>query len=154
MSSLKSGTQKGYISHLYRLLKECREWVEGKSALAEEVKHPVILPKYRHVSKLILRHVREKKQGREEGRNHMVSPPRRHYWTPHANSASRKIIKECVICERKRRQPGERKMPADRISVDHPPFLYVGMDHFGPIESKRGRRTVKRYGVRCRCSTC
>lgn len=38
-------------------------------------------------------------------------------------------------------------VPIDRISTDLPPFTYVGTDYFGPIEVKRGRTIVKRYGV-------
>lgn len=52
---------------------------------------------------------------------------------------------------------GEQKMsdlPIDRISADLPPFTYVGVDYFGPIEVKRGRSVVKRYGVLFTCLTC
>lgn len=44
-------------------------------------------------------------------------------------------------------------LPADRIIVDLPPFTDVGMDYFGPMEVKQGRRTVKRYGVIFTCLT-
>nr|XP_024656059.1 uncharacterized protein LOC112431629 [Maylandia zebra] len=45
-------------------------------------------------------------------------------------------------------------LPIDRISADLPPFTYVGVDYFGPIEVKRGRSLVKRYGVLFTCLTC
>ena len=44
----------------------------------------------------------------------------------------------------------EQKMadfPADRVTSEAPPFLKVGMDFFGPLQVKRGRSIVKRYGV-------
>lgn len=103
ISALKGGIQKRY-SHLYKLDPEIVGVLRvggrlSKSALPEEVKHPVILLKSSHVSKLILRHVHEKIGHRV--RNHMPLTLCRHYWIPHANSASRKLIKECVICQRK-----------------------------------------------------
>lgn len=127
----------------------------SKSALPEEMKHPAILPKESHVSQLILQHIHEKVGHR--GRNHMLSTLRRRYWIPHANAAARKVIRECMVCQKQRQKPGEQKMsdlPMDRISADLPPFTHVGVDYFGPIEVKRGRSFVKRYGVLFTCLTC
>ncbi|XP_030214395.1 uncharacterized protein LOC115545409 isoform X1 [Gadus morhua] len=127
----------------------------SRSALPVETKHPAILPKESHVSKLILQHVHNKVGHR--GRNHMLSTLRRKYWIPHANAAARKIISECVICLKQRQRPGEQKMsdlPVDRVTADAPPFTHVGLDYFGPIEVKKGRSLVKRYGALFTCLTC
>ena len=38
------------------------------------------------------------------------------------------------------------KLPEDRITPHKPPFTYVRVDFFGPIEVKQRRSRVKRYG--------
>ncbi len=45
-------------------------------------------------------------------------------------------------------------LPQERTQPDLPPFTNVGMDYFGPIETKRGRNFVKRYGVLFTCLSC
>ena len=42
-------------------------------------------------------------------------------------------------------------LPIDRITPDEAPFNRTGVDYFGPIEVKRGRVTVKRYGAIFTC---
>ena len=124
----------------------------SRAAMPEDAKHPAILPKDHHVSKLILEKIHQ--QVGHCGRNHMLSLLRQKYWIPCANSLSRKIISECVVCRRLNQSVGEQKMadlPRQRITPDLPPFSHVGVDYFGPIEVRRARATVKRYGVIFTC---
>lgn len=125
----------------------------SKMAMPIEIKHPMILPKS-HVSKLILSHIHI--QVGHSGRAHMLSRLHQRYWLSGANSSARKIIKNCVFCRRQQATAGEQKMadlPLDRITPDLPPFSHVGVDYFGPIEVKRGRVHVKRWGVIFTCLT-
>lgn len=57
----------------------------SRSALPEELKHPVRLSKGHHVSSLIMQYVHQ--QLGHVGRNHMLSTVRRIYWIINANSA-------------------------------------------------------------------
>lgn len=41
--------------------------------------------------------------------------------------------------------------PLSQITPDLPPFTYTGLDYFCPIEVKRGRGRVKRYGALFTC---
>ena len=153
-----SGVKK--TSNLYRLDPVFKDGVLrvggrlSRAAMPEESKFPVILPRHAHVSTLILRHTHNKTG--HGGRNHILSELRKKYWIIKANSAARKIIGECVVCRRQRARIGEQKMadlPQERLEPDLPPFSNVGVDYFGPIEIKRGRTILKRYGVLFTCMT-
>lgn len=124
----------------------------SKSALPQEVKHPVILSKELHISQLILRHIHHKLG--HAGRNHMLHQLRQKYWIINANSAARKTISQCIVCRRYRGKLGEQKMsdlPEERVVPDKAPFTNVGVDYFGPLDVKRGRSVLKRYGVIFTC---
>ena len=126
----------------------------SKAALPEDTKHPVILPKESNVTNLILNNIHLKTG--HSGRNHMLAIAQKKYWIVKANSAARSIINKCVVCKRNRAKAGEQKManlPESRLKPGEPPFTRVGIDYFSPIEVKRGRSIVKRYGVLFTCFT-
>lgn len=123
-----------------------------RSAMPEQVKHPIILHKGHPISSLILRYIHERTG--HSGRNHVLSELRKRYWITSANSAVRSIINKCVVCRRVAGRTKIQKMadlPQERLMPDLPPFTNVGMDYFGPIETKRARSLVKRYGVIFTC---
>lgn len=125
-----------------------------KAAMPETSKHPIIMPKDLHATNLLLQDIHEKTG--HSGRNFMISRLRQQYWIPSANAAVRKILFCCVTCKKNHAKAQEQKMadlPMDRLLPDKPPFTNVGMDNFGPIEVKKGRTIVKRYGVLFTCLT-
>ena len=84
----------------------------------------------------------------------MLALPRRRSWIIQANSAVRKLLSRCVSCRKWEAPVLEQKMadlPKDRLTPDHPPFTFVGVDYFGPFQVRRGRSLVKRYGVVFTC---
>ncbi|KAL2092789.1 hypothetical protein ACEWY4_012587 [Coilia grayii] len=157
LSRLKNAASGDGLSHkstIYRLDPVLEDGVLrvggrlSRAAMPEEAKRPMILPKDLHVSTLILRHIHE--QFGHAGRNHVLSQLRKRFWIVNANSAAHKIMSKCVVCRRVRGNKGEQKMadlPKERLTADLPPFSNVGVDYFGPFETKRGRSLVKRYGV-------
>ena len=63
------------------------------------------------------------------------------------------VINQYVTCKRYFAKPKEQKMadlPVERITPS-PPFLYTGVDCFGPCLTKRGRTEVKRWGCVFTC---
>lgn len=124
----------------------------SKGAMPSEEKHPLILSKEQHISKLLLRNMHQLLG--HSGRNHTLSTLRRKYWITNANAAVRKIISQCSYCRRLNGRAMEQKMadlPKERIVPDLPPFTNVGVDYFGPVGIKRGRATFKRYEVLFTC---
>lgn len=124
----------------------------SKLAMPEETKHPAILPKDNHLSKILLHHTHTSMA--HCGRNQLIAKLRTKYWILRVNSAARKITRDCVLCRRWHGTAMTQKMsdlPLHRITPDLPPFTHTGLDYFGPIEVKRGRSKVKRYGALFTC---
>lgn len=160
IKALQRGKQVSRNSQLFKLdpiLQDGTLRVGGrlnKSAMPEKAKHPAILSKHSRVATLILRDIHQRTG--HCGRSYVLAQLRCKYWIPQANSAIRKLINKCAVCRRMSGRVGEQKManlPEDRLLPDKPPFTNTGVDYFGPFEVKRGRSTVKRYGVLFTCLT-
>ena len=122
-----------------------------QSALEFDAKHQILLPQKTPLSPLIIRDIHNCIG--HQGKNAILAELRQKYWIPHAGQIIKHIISKCVSCRRYRARTEEQKMadlPEDRI-VPGNPFSDAGVDYFGPFEIKRGRTTVKRYGVIFSC---
>ncbi|XP_069133232.1 uncharacterized protein [Argopecten irradians] len=116
------------------------------------VKHPIILPRKSHVTKLVIRHYHERVE--HQGRGITTGEIRANgFWIVGCSSAVSSYISKCVTCLKLRGiTQGQRMadLPADRLSPE-PPFTYSGVDFFGPFYIKEGRKELKRYGVIFTC---
>lgn len=123
-----------------------------KSSLSLEVKHPLILPKEGHITKLILTHCHEKIC--HQGRNQTLTELRANgFWVIGGSKSVAKLIHRCVKCRRLRRPAEEQRMaelPKERVEVSAP-FTYCGIDCFGPFITKKARKEQKRYGLIFTC---
>ncbi|XP_055711452.1 uncharacterized protein LOC129806705 [Phlebotomus papatasi] len=116
------------------------------------VKCPIILPPKHVGTKLIISdfHVRNHHQGREQ----VVNNVRERFYIPRVRVAVKRAWHECQICKNKRAQPLIPEMavlPSARVNDSVYPFVKSGMDYFGPLEVKVGRRVEKRWGVIFTC---
>lgn len=126
-----------------------------RAALHPSIKHPVILPRDSHVSKLLIQHYHQRVQ--HQGRGLTLNEMRSNgIWVLGGSQAVSSYIYKCVKCRKFRRCPEEQRMadlPRERME-SAPPFTYTGMDCFGPFYVKEGRKELKRYGLlfTCLCS--
>ena len=119
-----------------------------------ERKHPIILPYKHRVTDLIVRQYREALG--HMGQECVLSSLRETFWIIKGRSAVRRVLRRCVDCQRRNARPGEQFMadlPEDRLIPEKPPFSFVGVDYFGPLEVKQGRSRVKRNRFLFTCLT-
>lgn len=126
-----------------------------QATLHPHIKHPAILPKISHISALLIKHFHEKvhHQGRGMTMNELRA---NRWWILGCSDAILSHIFKCVKCRKYRRNIEEQKMSdllEDRMETTLP-FTYTGIDCFGPIYIKEGRKDLKRYGLllTCLCS--
>ncbi|KAK7880770.1 hypothetical protein WMY93_032583 [Mugilogobius chulae] len=81
---------------------------------------------------------------------------RRKYWILRGREAVKKHQHNCVECRKWRGTPQVPKMadlPPSRLRLFKPAFYSTGVDCFGPMLVKVGRRTEKRWGILYKCLT-
>ena len=125
-----------------------------RAPVDDEMKHPVILPHKHHVTDLIIKEYHEKVG--HMGQESVLASLRSKYWVVKGRSAVRRVLSKCLDCQKKKVKPAEQFMadlPKERVTPNDPPFTYVGVDYFGPMEVKQGRSRVKRYGCLFTCLT-
>ena len=123
-----------------------------RSNLNTEYVHPILLSGEGIVTNLLVKWYHQ--SFGHGGRGYTLNKIRSSgYWIVKTNSVVRSFIARCVRCRYLRGKVGEQKMadlPADRVSTE-PPFMYVGLDMFGPLMVKNYRKEMKRYGIIFTC---
>ena len=118
-------------------------------------RHPVVLPRTGHVTRLIVDHCH--KRTHHAGRGMTIADIRsRGYWIIGARGAVSRHILKCVTCKKIRGTPQEQKMadlPEDRLNQAEP-FTYSAVDLFGSFLVKERRSQLKRWGVMFTCMAC
>lgn len=116
------------------------------AAVAEEVKHPILLPAAHPVTTLIITHHHEKLF--HAGAQITLNSIREEFWPIFAKSRVKKILRNCVRCRKAHPRPSWQLMgelPAVRVNAARP-FENSGVDYCGPFYVRdRVRRNSKSY---------
>ncbi|XP_043471735.1 uncharacterized protein LOC122504617 [Leptopilina heterotoma] len=126
--------------------------VGGRLVLAdipENQKHPIVLPKNHHVTKLIIKN--EHLNRLHAGVNATLCGVRESYWPIDGRNTTRHIVRQCTTCFRAKPRDIQYLMgnlPKNRLTFSCP-FLNVGVDFCGPFYIKehrhRNRTKLKTY---------
>ena len=109
--------------------------VQGRlqlAGLAEDEKHPIIIPKG-HFGVLLARHIHYSQK--HAGVNQMLVALRNQFWLVSARSICKSVKHRCVSCQRQDAKPVDQcraPLPALRVTPA-PAFSVTGLDHCGPL---------------------
>ena len=116
--------------------------------------NPIILDAKDELTKLLIKSYHQKfYHGSHES---VINEMRQKFWVVGLRQALRGLVNRCVICKLQRSKPCNPKMaalPESRLAIRLQPFSHCGLDYFGPLQIKIGRRREKRYGALFTCMT-
>ena len=90
------------------------------------------------------------------GANQTLSEVRQRYWLLNGRVTAKKTIRSCAICQRyntKPEIPAMADLPKNRMDLNQPPFTNTGVDFFGLLVIKQGRKRIKRWVSLFTCMT-
>jgi len=158
--SLKANREIDKCSSIYTLNPQIDQHgllrVNGRLRNAKTIpdftKQPVILDSHHHYTRLLLNHFHL--IANHNGMETVANEIRQRFWIPKLRMALRSVWSNCRFCSNKRAKPATPMMgdlPPARLNKNVRPFTSVGMDYFGPISIKFGKKIEKRYGVLFTC---
>eukprot|EP00063_Salmo_salar_P073595 XP_014048430.1 PREDICTED: uncharacterized protein LOC106601054 [Salmo salar] len=163
LKALKAGREVAKDSRLLSLAPEYDQIlgvirVGGRLRQAEvldpDAIHPIILDSRHPSTRLLIKSYDERLL--HPGPERVYGEMRRKYWILGGRGAIRKHQYACVECQRWRARATVPKMadlPPARLRLLKPPFWSTGVDCFGPLTIKLGRRVEKRWGILFKCLT-
>lgn len=76
------------------------------------------------------------------------------YWIPNGRTVVASVLRRWVKCQKFKgaayKLPPMAQLPMERVRPSHP-FAYVGIDFFGPLQARIGKKMGKVYGVVFAC---
>lgn len=122
--------------------------------LNDDSRKPIIIDAKTRYVKLLILDYHEKSM--HFGKEIVINRLREKFWVINVRSAVNKAFYDCQCCKIRKAKPEPPLMgqlPEYRLTPNVRPFTHCGVDYFGPIEIKIGRRIEKRYGVLFTCLT-
>ena len=128
--------------------------IDAATYVNEQIKRKIILPKDHQITLLIIKdyHLKYHHQNYETAINEI----KQRFTITNLRSTVKKVRSQCQTCKNLASSPIPPQMgdlPKCRLSAFTRPFTFVGVDYFGPISVKIGRRNEKRWGVLFCCMT-
>ncbi|XP_058817874.1 uncharacterized protein LOC131681180 [Topomyia yanbarensis] len=132
--------------------------MEGRSAYADfmpfDLRFPIVLPKGHDVTKKLLNYYHQKFG--HCNRETVVNEFRQRFYVSQLRAVVWQVIKDCTWCKVHKCRPSVPRMaplPIQRLTPNLRPFIYVGVDYFGPISVSVGRRSEKKWVALFTCMT-
>ena len=120
----------------------------------ELIYKPIVLDSKDKYTKLLIVQIHETySHGNHET---VLNELRQNYWILSLRQALRSLVSNCEECKKLRGKPANPRMaalPIGRLACRKRPFSHCGVDCFGPLFIKIGRRREKRWGVLFTCLT-
>lgn len=91
-----------------------------------------------------------------QGTDAVINQLREIFWIPKCRSVVKRVSHSCKICKIMKAKPKYAIMadiPKERSEKCDYPFTFTGLDYFGPIEVKHGRKIEKVWGALFTCLT-
>ncbi|XP_049880427.1 uncharacterized protein LOC126376924 [Pectinophora gossypiella] len=157
---IQAGRSIPKTSRLYKLDPELQDGILrvrgriGAATVPEHMKRPIILDGRHHLTKLLV--LREHCAAGHANRERVTNDLRQRYWIVHLRPTVRAVEHACALCKVRRampRSPATGNLPQARLEPYHRPFTNCGVDYFGPMMVKIGRRREKRWGALFTCLT-
>ncbi|XP_058809946.1 uncharacterized protein LOC131675118 [Phymastichus coffea] len=115
---------------------------------------PIILDAKHYATKLLIAEFHRKFD--HANNENVINELRQQFYIVGLRTRLRWLAKNCVTCRLRRAKPMNPPMadlPTCRLASGLRPFTHCGIDYFGPMEVKIGRRREKRWGVLFTCMT-
>ena len=125
-----------------------------KAPIPPESRHQCILPSDHHVTRIIVSH--EHVTNGHIGPEHILANLRATYWIVNGRVVIKGVLRRCFFCQIRRAiraYPYMADLPSSRVAYNQPPFTNCGVDVFGHVFVKQGRKRLKRWGVIFTCLT-
>ncbi len=131
-----------------------RNRTDGARDLSMASRRPIILPRDSRITRLLIQHYHAKYL--HQNHNTVINEIRQKFYIPRLRVVLKGVRSECQRCKVRKAPimaPQMADLPQERLATFSKPFSYTGIDYFGPMTIKIGRRTEKRWGVIFTCLT-